>query len=146
MKIEQKLQMDVIKGERIYYAEFGDLTFIADGFIGVYLTASELKIDKTKMQQMSGNNVDTLSPESLTAAGVAGKETRTAHKCPAHGFAIKLKAIEGNAECFVQEKYLKMFPGYTGMIIRGGKEPVLILKYGKPYGVILPINIHAETE
>ena len=146
MKIEQKLQMDVIKGERIYYAEFGDLTFVADGHVGAYLTASELKIDKTKMQQMTGSNVETFSPESLQAAGVAGRELRTAYNLPVKGFAIKLKAIEGNAECFVQEKFLKMFYGYTGMIIRGKKEPVFILKYGKPYGIIMPINIPTELE
>lgn len=141
MKIEQKLQMDVIKGERIFYVELGDLTLVTDGHIGVYLTESELKIDKSKMQK-SGNGCDALSPESLQAAGVAGKETKTAYKCHRYGFAIKLEAVEGDAECYVLENYLKMFSGYTGMIIRGKKDPVLILKYGKPYGIILPINIH----
>lgn len=48
MKIEQKLQIDVIKGNRIYYAEYGEYIFVADGHTGVYLTASELKIDKSK--------------------------------------------------------------------------------------------------
>lgn len=146
MEIKQKLQTDVIKGERIFYADFDKLTLITDGHIGVYLTERELKIDKSKMQNVSGESAASLSPESLQAAGVPGIETRTAHKMPVGGFAIKLKAVEGKQKCFVKEKWLKMFIEYTSMFIRDEKSPVLIMKYGLPYGIILPINIPTNSD
>ena len=145
MKIEQKLQIDVIKGNRIYYAEYGEYIFVADGHTGVYLTASELKIDKSKMMQVKNNQ--SFEPEQYKASSIKAKETNEAYRLKYdNGFAIKIKGIESDAECFVKEKFLKMFDGYNALYIRNKKDPVLVMKYGKPYGIIMPINIHAETE
>ena len=145
MKIEQKLQIDVIKGNRIYYAEYGEYIFVADGHTGVYLTASELKIDKSKMIQV--NNNQSFDPEQLAAASIKAKETNAAYRMKYdNAFAIKLKGIDSDIECFVKEKYLKMFDGYNGLFIRSKKDPVLVIKSGKPYGIIMPVNIHDEME
>ena len=145
MKIEQKLQIDVIKGNRIYYAEYGEYIFVADGHTGVYLTASELKIDKSKMIQV--NNNQSFEPEQLEAASIKAKETNAAYRMKYDGgFAIKLKGMESDVVCFVKEKYLKMFDGYNGLFIRSKKDPVLVMKYGKPYGIIMPVNIQEEME
>ncbi|MER2108217.1 MAG: hypothetical protein ABS949_14885 [Solibacillus sp.] len=146
MKIERKLQIDVIKGERIYYAEYGELTLITDGHVGVYLTASELKVDKAKMIEVA-NDTAALAPVHLEAANVKARETNTAYRMQyGNCFAIKLKAVEGDNECYVKDKFLKMFDGYNGLFIQGKKDAVLVTKYGKPYGVIMPVNIAKELE
>ena len=145
MKIEQKLQIDVIKGNRIYYAEYGEYIFVADGHTGVYLTASELKIDKSKMMQVKNNQ--SFDPELYGASCIKAKETNVAYRIKYdNGFAIKLKGIESDVECFVKEKFLKMFDGYNALYIRDKKDPVLVMKYGKPYGIIMPIHILDQTE
>lgn len=145
MKIEQKLQIDVINGNRIYYTEYGEYIFVANGHTGVYLTASELKIDKSKMIQV--NNNQSFEPDQLAAASIKAKETNAAYRMKYDNcFAIKLKGIDSDVECFVKEKYLKMFDGYNGIFIRSKKDPVLVMKYGKPYGIIMPVNIHDEME
>ena len=144
MKIEQKLQIDVIKGNRIFYTEYGEYIFVADGHTGAYLTASELKIDKSKMIQMAGNT-ESFAPDHLEAACVKARETNAAYRMKYdNSFAIKLKGIESDVECFVKEKYLKMFDGYNALFIKSKKDPVLVMKYGKPYGIIMPVNIHDE--
>ena len=37
MKAEYQLQIDAIKGKRIFYEEYGELILVTDGRIGVYL-------------------------------------------------------------------------------------------------------------
>jgi len=39
------------------------------------------------------------------------------------------------------EKYLKMFKDCTSLYIKSRRDPVLVYKYGFPYGVILPMHI-----
>lgn len=146
MKIEQKLQLDVIKGERIYYAEYDEYIFICDGHVGVYLTERELKIDKTKMHKMTGSSVPNFAPQFLETNGFEAHKTRTAVDTWHDGYAIKLKANNEDVSCFVKEKFLKMFSGFAGIVIQGKKEPVYIRKFGKPYGIAMPINIGDELE
>lgn len=146
MKIEQKLQMDVIKGERIYYTEFDEYIFVCDGHMGVYLTEQELKIDRSKMHKMSGSSVQNFAPQFLEKHTLQARQTRTACATWHDGFAIKIKANEEDIECFVKEKYLKLFYGYSSIAIIGKKEPVYIKKLGKPYGIVMPVNIGNELE
>lgn len=145
MKIEHKLQIDVIKGERIYYKDLGKLIFIADGHVGVYLSERELKIDKSRMIEIKNQNEQGSSwnPENLLIERIAAKETKAAIKTN-NGFAIKLKATEKDLTCYVQEKFLKLFNGYSTLHIKDPKSPVLVYKYGAPYGIIMPLNVTKE--
>lgn len=138
MKAEQKLQMDVIKGNQIYYAEFDKFTLITDGHVGVYLNPHELKIDKSKM--LKAEKADFLNPEYLKDKCADAAVTNTAYK-GFDGFCLKIISKVNEEYCFVKEKYLKMFSGYGGVFIQSQKDPVFITKYGIPYGIILPIHI-----
>lgn len=141
MNIEYQLQIDAIKGNRIFYKEYGKFIFVTDGRIGVYLKESELKIDKSKMCFIH-EKPDSVSfdPSDLFAERTAAKETMIARKMSS-GYAIKIYSEESGKFCYVSEKYLKMFKGYTNLYIKSRKDPVLVYKYGMPYGVIMPINI-----
>lgn len=143
MKAELKLQIDAIKGERIYYHDFGEDTLLLDNYTGVYLKQSELKIDKSKMIDLKKCAFD---PLRLEKDRTKAKETRTAYKTLYRGLAIKLIANEGDEYCYVQEKLLKMFPGYTELFIKSKSDIVLVKKNGLPYGLILPILIDLESE
>lgn len=143
MTIEQKLQIEAIKGIRLYYAEYRKLVFISDGKIGVYLNESELKIDKTKMNKIP--NPDIFDPKVLVKEKVRAKETDIARK-GVRSFYIKLKAINTPNFCYVDEAFLKMFPGYGALYIKGEKELVYIEKYGQPYGIIMPVYVSKEEE
>lgn len=142
MKVEQKLQIDAIKGERIYYYDFGELTLISDGYIGVYLKQSELKIDKTKLIKIVKCDLD---PELLKNERTEARVTRTAH-ISQNKLSIKIKSKENEGYCFVQEKLLKQFYGYNGLYIKSKKDIVYVTKYGVPYGIILPVYIAEELE
>lgn len=143
MNIEYQLQIDAIKGTRIYYKDFENFIFITDGHIGVYLKERELKIDRTKMIAISEG--DQFNPENLSKERTAAIETKIARKLPLGGYAIKFYSEESGKHCYIQEKFLKMFKGYTGASIKERRDPVLLYKYGVPYGIILPMNI-AEQE
>lgn len=143
MRIEHKLQIDAIKGERIYYSEFGEWILLSDGKIGVYLKGNELKIDKNKMHAMG--NVEKLDPDYLMSGSIMLNQTKTAHKTHL-GYAIKLKNSEDNVHIFVLEKYLNMFYGYSGIAFKTLRNPILITKYDQPYGIICPITINEEIE
>ena len=140
MKVEQKLQIDVIKGNRMHYRKYGDLTLITDGYIGVYLKNNELKIDLSKMQEIT-NGFDTLSPSEMQKKYQDAKETNHAISL-SYGFAILVKSE--SSFCYLQEKLIKMFPGKTGVKILNETSPVLIMKYGIPYGIILPVKIRED--
>lgn len=142
MNIEYQLQIDAIKGTRIYYKEYENLIFVADGHIGCYLNERELKIDKSKMFAIhETKNAPSFHPTILLSERTAAKETMIARKTPGSGYAIKIYSEESGEFCYVNEKYLKMFKGYTNLYIKSRKDPVLVHKYGKPYGIILPMNI-----
>ena len=145
MQVEHKLQIDVIKGARIYYKEYENYFFVADGHIGVYLKDKELKIDKSKMIKILSNK-DSISffPDDLLKERTPAIETRIARKLPGTGYAIKLYSKESGEYCFVDEKYLKMFKGYNNLYIKSKKDPVLIYRYGVPYGIILPMYISEQ--
>ena len=142
MKIEHKLQIDVVKGEKIWYKIFDDIILLIDGHVGVYMKISELKIDLSKMNEIIAKP-DALNPSILIELYEDAKETKTAYALHS-GFAIKIKGEKDY--CYLNEKFMKMFYGRTGIKINGKKEPVLIMKYGTPYGIILPINISSELE
>ena len=142
MNIEYQLQIDAIKGERIFYKEYGDLILVSNGHTGVYLKERELKLDKSKMIQIREKpNAISLCLEDLFKDRTAAIETRVAHKLPGSGYAIKLYSKESGEYCFVNEKYLKMFKGYNSLYIKSKRDPVLVYKYGVPYGIILPVFI-----
>lgn len=142
MRIEHKLQIDVIKGERIWYRIFDDLILLIDGHVGVYLKVSELKIDLSKLNEII-KEPDALNPKILIENYFDAKETKTAYALH-DGYAIKIK--NENSFCFLKEKFMKMFYGRTGIKIKDEKTPVLIMKYGTPYGIILPVKINMELE
>lgn len=147
MNVEYQLQIDAIKGTRIYYEEYdglkhGKLIFVSDGHIGVYLKEHELKIDKSKMIHINKNSTTiSFHPEDLSKERTKAIETRIARKIDLSSFAIKLFSEESGEHCFVKEKYLKMFKGYNSLFIKSKRDPVLIYRYGVPYGIILPMNI-----
>ena len=142
MNIEYQLQIDAIKGTRIYFKQFENLIFISDGHIGVYLTEKELKIDRSKMIEINDDpKAISFLPENLLRERTAAIETKIARKLPTSGYAIKLYSQESGKYCFVNEKYLKMFKGYNSLFIKSKTDPVLIYRYGVPYGIILPMNI-----
>lgn len=144
MRIEYQLQIDAIKGNRIYYKEYGDLTFITDGHIGVYLSKSELKITKEKMIAINDDKCS-FDPVILLQSRTKARETRIARKLFSNNeFAILIKSTENDEECFVNQKFLKMFYGFNALYIKSRKDPVLVYKLGQPYGVILPMNILPE--
>ena len=105
MKAEYQLQIDAIKGERIFYKEYGELIFVSDGCIGVYLKDKELKIDKSKMIEMKQNK-DSISfqPEELLKERTAAIQTRLAIQTHISGYAIKIFSKESGEYCFVKEK------------------------------------------
>ena len=141
MNIEYQLQIDAIKGTRIFYKEYGKFILVTDGRIGVYLKESELKIDKSKMYVINEKpDAVSFEPSDLLAERTPAKETMIARKMST-GYAIKIHSEESGEFCYVSEKYLKMFKGYTNLYIKSRKDPVLVYKYGTPYGIILPINI-----
>lgn len=142
MNVEKKLQIDVIKGERIYFKDLEDMIFVADGHVGVYLKDQELKINRSKMIEMGGSP-EFFKPHELKERCIPAKETHHAVKTN-RGYAIKIKAIDSDEYCYISENYLKMFKGYTSLMIKGKLDPVLIFKYGLPYGIILPIRIKEE--
>ena len=142
MQIEYKLQIDAIKGKRIYYIEYENLFFLTDGHIGVYLNERELKIDKSKMIKPNRTeNSVSFSPEDLLKERTPAIETRIARKLPTNGYAIKLHSAQSGECCYVDEKYLKMFKDYTTLFIKSRRDPVLIYRLGVPYGIILPMHI-----
>lgn len=145
MKIEHKLQIDAIKGERIYFAEFDNFIFLADGHVGVYLKEKELKIDKAKMIQIDNKGAKHFIPEKMQECRTTAKVTTTAVKLHS-GYAIKLKSQETDEQCFVQEKFLKLFDGFNCAFIKSSKDPVFVTRSGLPYGIIFPINICKELE
>lgn len=142
MNIEYQLQINAIKGEQIFYIECGELILLTDGHIGVYLKESELKIDKSKLRKPHDNSTATsYIPENLLKVRTAVIETSIARKIPSSGYAIKLYSKESGEHCFVKEKFLKMFKGYNSLFIKSARDPVLLYRYGVPYGIILPIRI-----
>jgi len=145
MRAEQKLQIDAIKGNRMYFAVFENFVFITDGHCGVYLKEKELKIDKAKMMQIDEKAAKQFDPQTIKDHRVKAKITNAAYRCMS-GFAIKIKSTENETQCFVQEKFLKMFDGANGMFIESEKAPVYVERYGLPYGIILPIHVYNESE
>lgn len=146
MKAEYQFQIDAIKGVKIYYVELEKLIFITDGHAGVYLSERELKIDKSKMIQMKPSKDSiSFSPENLLKERTPAKESNIAYKMNSK-WAIKLSSKDSGEYCYVQEKYLKMFKGYNSIFIKSPKDPVLIYRYGVPYGIILPVRILGEEE
>lgn len=143
MTIEHKLQIEAIKGIRLYYAEYGKLIFISDGKIGVYFKESELKIDKSKMNKIP--NPDIFNPKVLAKERVRAKETDIARK-GIRSFYIKIKSSNLQNFCYVDETFLKMFSRYDDLFIKGEKDPVYIEKYGQPYGIIMPIHVRDTKE
>lgn len=143
IRIEEKLQIDVIKGNRIFYKDYGDLCFLADGHIGAYIPQKDLKIDKAKMIPISAESA-CFDPEVLNAERVRATITKIAHKI-IKGYAIKIKEVEGENYCFVQEQFLKLFDNPTTILIKSKKDPVLIMDDGMWKGIILPINISEEV-
>lgn len=147
MNIETQIQIAAIKGERIFYKQFGELFFVTDGHIGVYLKDRELKIDKSKIGELpEAKETTNFMPENLLHERTAAIETRIARKLPGSGYAIKLYSQESGEHCFVNEKYLKMFKGYNSLYIKSKRDPVLLYRYGVPYGVILPMNIPEQED
>lgn len=143
MKIENYLQTEVIKGNRIYHHQFENTHFLTDGHIGVYLLDNELKIDPKKMCIITSDSVKNYDPEIILKERTAARVTNDAYKL-IDGFAIKLKSKENDIECFVKNKYFKMFPDCTGIYIKSAVDPVLIYKNGLPYGIILPMRIYKD--
>ena len=141
MNIEYQLQIDAIKGTRLHYREYENLIFICDGYIGVYLNERELKIDKTKMIRIEATAATNFNPENLLRERTAAIETKTARRLPGSGYAIKIYSKETGEHCYVDAKYLKMFKDYNSLFIKSKRDPVLIYRYGVPYGIILPMNI-----
>ena len=147
MKAEYQLQIDAIKGERIFYEEYGELIFVSDGHVGVYLKDKELKIDKSKMIKFNrGKDSISLHPEELLKERTAAIQTSFAIKMPVRGYTIKIKAKESGEHCFVNEKYLKMFNGYNNLFIKSKNDPVLVYRFGVPYGLILPMHVTITEE
>lgn len=143
MRIDHKLQIDAIKGVSLFYQEYGNLVLISDGKIGAYLSEKDLKIDKTKMKKATlGNKLD---PDVLRSERIRARETHTAIKW-GNKLYIKLKAFNMPNFCYVNETFLKMFPKYGELFIRGEADPVYIEKLGEPYGVILPVHVSKEEE
>lgn len=147
MNIEYQLQIDAVKGSRIHFKQYGDLILIVNGYVGVYLTESQLKINRSSMiEAFTENKAISYMPEELLKERTEAIETKIAYKLPTSGYAIKLYSKESNASCYVQEKFLKMFKGYSKLFIKSSKDPVLVYRYGKPYGIMLPINIGSVEE
>ncbi len=145
MNIEYQLQIDAVKGERIFYKQYDKLILLTDGHIGVYLTEKELKIDKSKMIEINETKDSiSLNPENLLRERTAAHETRIARKTFPRGFAIKIQSKESEEYCFVQERFLKMFKGYDSLFIKSLKEPILVRKYGVPYGFIMPVFLSGQ--
>ena len=142
MNIEYQLQIDAIKGSRIHFKQYGDLILIVNGYVGVYLTESQLKINRSTM--IEAFTETSYMPEKLFKDISKAIETKIAYKVLTDGYAIKLCAKESNAYCYVKEKYLKMFKGYGSLYIKSPKDPVLVYRYGKPYGIILPVYVRKE--
>lgn len=136
MNVETKLQIDFIKGDRLYYKKTGNYIILSNGHVGVYLKDGELKVDTSKMIEFSS---DFLDPDVLLKTRSKARITNIARKIRTGDFAILLKSIENDNKCFVNEKYLKMFNGFTELFILSRKDPVLVHRLGKPYGIILPV-------
>lgn len=143
MQIDYKLQIDAIKGVRLFYQEYGNLVFISDGRIGAYLSEKDLKIDKSKMTKIE--KTDLFDPDVLKPHRCHAKETNIARRSIGKHY-VKLKAPNIPNFCYVDETFLKMFPKYSDLFIRGEKDPVYIEKYGQPYGIVLPIYVAKEEE
>lgn len=147
MKAEYQLQIDAIKGERIFYKEYGELIFVSNGYIGVYLKDKELKIDKSKMIEVKQNEYSiSFQPEELLKERTAAVKTVFAVNVGVRGYAIKLYSKESGEHCFVAEKFLKMFNGCNSLFIKQKKDPVLVYRYGVPYGIIMPIYVPLTEE
>lgn len=145
MNIEYQLQIDAIKGSRIHFKQYGDLILIVNGYVGVYLTQSQLKINRSTMiEAFTENKATSYMPEELLKDRSEAIETKIAYKLLTDGYAIKLCSKESDAYCYVKEKYLKMFKGYGSLYIKSPKDPVLVYRYGKPYGIILPVYVGKE--
>ena len=144
MNVEFQLQIDAIKGNRIYFKEYENLILVSDGIVGVYLKGRELKIDKSKMIQIKS---DAFCPEDLLKERTKAIETSIARRVRPSNYAIKLYSEETGESCFVNEKYLKMFKGCISLYIKSKRDPVLVHRYGIPYGIIMPMdNIPKDEE
>lgn len=147
MNIEYQLQIAAVKGERIYFKEYGDLTFISDGYAGVYLKEHELKIDKSKITPITSDTTnDQFDPKRILEKRTKAIEARTAYVLHRSQYAIKLYSEESGEHCFVDEKYLKAFGRSNALYIKSLKDPVFVQKHGIPYGIILPAHIPAQED
>lgn len=148
MTIEQKMQVEVIKGNKYYYCDFEGYTLITDGHFGVYIPSKELKLNKDSMNKIY--NGDSLNPDNLLKECYLAKETKVA--CILNSiysrkkeYAIKIKAKENDKSCFIDNKYLKLFKNYDHIYIKDEKSIVLITRYGLPYGIVLPVYINEDA-
>ena len=141
MTIEEKMQVEVIKGNKYYYCDFEGYTLITDGHFGVYIPSKEMKLNKDSMNEIK--NSDSLNPDNILKESYSAIDTRVAYKLlfAKPEFAIKIKSTENDKVCFINEKYLKLFKNFDHLYIKDEKSVVLVTRYGLPYGIILPINI-----
>lgn len=143
MQIDYKLQIDVIKGVRIFYCEYENLVFISDGKIGAYLSEKDLKIDKSKMTKIEKS--DLCDPDILRSHRFHAKETNIVRR-HCGKYYVKLKAHNIPNFCYVNDAFLKMFKYYDDLFIRGENDNVYIEKHGQPFGTIMPALISKEEK
>ena len=126
MQIEYQLQIDAIKGKRIYYIHYDNIIFVTNGHVGVYLKETELKLDKSKLLQPTTTKESvSFLPEDLAKERTPAIVTRVARKLRPSGYAIKLYSEQSGEHCYVDEKYLKMFKDCTSLYIKSRRDPVL---------------------
>ena len=142
MKIEYKLQNDVLKNQRMNYIKLKNYIMLTDGRIGCYLKPDEIKIDLSKITGIPSADVKTLDPDVLIETYQKAKKTRYAVITEISGLLIRIDGEVDNRKVYIPEKQLKMFYGYTGIMIPyNDRDPDLILKYGIPYGIVLPVRV-----
>ena len=142
MKIEYKLQNDVLKNQRMNYIKLKNYIMLSDGRIGCYFKPDEIKIDLSKITEVPIAGARTADPDVMMETYQKASKTRYAVITERSGLLIRIDGEIDNRKMYIQEKQLKMFYGYTGIMIPiDDRGPVLILKYGIPYGIVLPVIV-----
>jgi hypothetical protein len=109
VKIEYKLQNDVLKGERMNYLKFGNCIMLTDGHIGCYFKPDEIKIDLSKITKVPVKAAKNIDPDELIETYQEAEKTRYAIITQNCGLLVRISGKKDNRKAYVPERQLKMF-------------------------------------
>lgn len=103
---EQKLQIEIIKGNNVFMVDCDDYAFVCDGHKGCYIKKDELKINPSRFKRMNRNEM--LQPKNVLARTHPAKMTNEARIVYYKEIAVKIKSENGKY-AWVRRDWLKEY-------------------------------------